>query len=98
MLSIVRTSPRRRISFFNDDVQALLFDPKELAPTYPESIITRPFPFNAFYDIDDVPEVDASTYRSSLRVAPGDAYDGEAVEKAVERLAIAVGKSGQPVL
>ncbi|CAG9264301.1 molybdopterin-dependent oxidoreductase [Paraburkholderia caribensis] len=53
----------RRISFFNDDVQALLFDPKELAPTYPESMITRPFPFNAFYDIDDVPEVDAATYR-----------------------------------
>jgi DMSO/TMAO reductase YedYZ molybdopterin-dependent catalytic subunit len=26
-------------------------------------MITRPFPFNAFYDIDDVPEVDAATYR-----------------------------------
>jgi DMSO/TMAO reductase YedYZ molybdopterin-dependent catalytic subunit len=53
----------RRISFFNDDVQALLFDPRRLAPTYPESMITRPFPFNAFYDVDDVPEVDAATYR-----------------------------------
>jgi DMSO/TMAO reductase YedYZ molybdopterin-dependent catalytic subunit len=53
----------RRISFFNDDVQALLFDPNKMAPTYPESMITRPFPFNAFYDIDDVPEVDAATYR-----------------------------------
>jgi DMSO/TMAO reductase YedYZ molybdopterin-dependent catalytic subunit len=53
----------RRMSFFNDDVQALLFDPRKLAPTYPESMITRPFPFNAFYDIDDVPEVDAATYR-----------------------------------
>ena len=53
----------RKISFFNDDVQALLFDPRKLAPTYPESIITRPFPFNAYYDIDDVPEVDATTYR-----------------------------------
>jgi DMSO/TMAO reductase YedYZ molybdopterin-dependent catalytic subunit len=53
----------RRISFFNDDVQALLFDPNRLAPTYPESMITRPFPFNAFYGIDDVPEVDAATYR-----------------------------------
>jgi DMSO/TMAO reductase YedYZ molybdopterin-dependent catalytic subunit len=56
-------SALRRISFFNDDVQALLFDPNKLAPTYPESMITRPFPFNAFYDIDDVPEVDAATYR-----------------------------------
>ncbi len=50
-------------TFFNDDVQALLFDPNKLAPTYPESMITRPFPFNAFYDIDDVPEVDAASYR-----------------------------------
>jgi DMSO/TMAO reductase YedYZ molybdopterin-dependent catalytic subunit len=53
----------RRISFFNDDAQSLLFDPRRLAPTYPESMITRPFPFNAFYDVDDVPEVDAATYR-----------------------------------
>ncbi|MEX3984860.1 molybdopterin-dependent oxidoreductase [Paraburkholderia sp. EG287A] len=53
----------RKMSFFNDRVQALLFDPNKMAPTYPESMITRPFPFNAFYDIDDVPEVDAATYR-----------------------------------
>ena len=56
----------RRISFFNDDVQALLFDPNTLAPTYPESMITRPFPFNAFYDIDEVPEVDAASYRLQI--------------------------------
>ena len=53
----------RRMSFFNDNVQALLFDPTEMAPTYPESMITRPFPFNAFYGIDDVPEIDAAAYR-----------------------------------
>jgi DMSO/TMAO reductase YedYZ molybdopterin-dependent catalytic subunit len=53
----------RRISRFNDAVQAWLFDPKKLAPTYPESMITRPFPFNAYYDIDQVPDVDAGTYR-----------------------------------
>jgi DMSO/TMAO reductase YedYZ molybdopterin-dependent catalytic subunit len=56
----------RKVSRFNDGAQAWLFDPKKLAPTYPESMITRPFPFNAFYDIDQVPDVDASTYR--LRV------------------------------
>ncbi|BBU29010.1 hypothetical protein BTHE68_27440 [Burkholderia sp. THE68] len=56
----------RRISSFNDDMQALLFDPNQLAPTYPESMITRPFPFNAFYDIDEVPEVDPSTYKLSV--------------------------------
>lgn len=56
----------RRMSSFNDAAQALLFDPRNLAPTYAESMITRPFPFNAFYDIDEVPEVDARTYRLEL--------------------------------
>lgn len=56
----------RRMSSFNDRAQALLFDPNTLAPTYPESMITRPFPFNAFYDIDEVPEVDRRTYRLEL--------------------------------
>jgi DMSO/TMAO reductase YedYZ molybdopterin-dependent catalytic subunit len=56
----------RRISRLNDGAQAFLFDPKKLAPTYPESMMTRPFPFNAFYDIDSVPDVDARTYRLTL--------------------------------
>jgi DMSO/TMAO reductase YedYZ molybdopterin-dependent catalytic subunit len=56
----------RRISAFNDRVQAGLFDPAQLAPTYPDSMITQPFPFNAYYDIDQVPEVDAATYRLQL--------------------------------
>jgi DMSO/TMAO reductase YedYZ molybdopterin-dependent catalytic subunit len=53
----------RTMSRFNDTAQAFLFDPNKLAPTYPESMITRPFPFNAFYDIDDVPIVDGATYK-----------------------------------
>ena len=57
----------RRISSFNDDMQAWLFDPEKLAPTYPDSMITRPFPFNAFYDIDDVPIVDPASYRLQIR-------------------------------
>ncbi|MBR8181561.1 molybdopterin-dependent oxidoreductase [Burkholderia ambifaria] len=56
----------RRVSSFNDDVQASLFDPRKLAPTYPESMIARPFPFNAYYDIDQVPDVDAARYRLQL--------------------------------
>jgi len=56
----------RRVSRFNDRVQAWLFDPGKLAPTYPDSMITRPFPFNAYYDIDSVPAVDAATYRLEL--------------------------------
>lgn len=57
----------RKISAFNDDAQALLFDPRKLAPTYADSMITRPFPFNAFYDIDQVPDVDPLTYRLELK-------------------------------
>lgn len=43
-----------RISRFNDDVQGWLFDPSQMAPTYPESMITRPFPFNAYYPENEV--------------------------------------------
>jgi DMSO/TMAO reductase YedYZ molybdopterin-dependent catalytic subunit len=55
-----------KVSRFNDRVQAWLFDPNRLAPTYAESMITRPFPFNAFYGIEQVPIVDATSFR--LRV------------------------------
>jgi DMSO/TMAO reductase YedYZ molybdopterin-dependent catalytic subunit len=51
------------VSRFNDKVQGWLFDPKQLAPTYPESMITRPFPFNAYYGEDEVRQVDAASYR-----------------------------------
>jgi DMSO/TMAO reductase YedYZ molybdopterin-dependent catalytic subunit len=48
----------KSMSRFNDKVQGWLFDPDKLAPTYPESMITKPFPFNAFYGEDEVPEID----------------------------------------
>jgi DMSO/TMAO reductase YedYZ molybdopterin-dependent catalytic subunit len=51
-----------KISYFNDRAQAWLFNPNRLAPTYPESAITRPFPFNAYYPLDEAPEVDGETY------------------------------------
>ena len=51
------------VSRFNDRAQAWLFDPHKLAPEYPESMITRPFPFNAFYSIDEAPNVDGEAYR-----------------------------------
>jgi DMSO/TMAO reductase YedYZ molybdopterin-dependent catalytic subunit len=53
----------QRVSRMNDTVQGWLFDPNHLAPTYTEAQLTRPFPFNAFYGVDDAPEVDGSTYR-----------------------------------
>src|SRR5687767_4388625 len=43
----------RHVSTFNDGVQAWMFNPNKLAPTYPESAITRPFPFNAYYPEDE---------------------------------------------
>lgn len=52
-----------RISRFNDRVQAWLFDPTRLAPTYPDSRITRPFPFNAFYGLDRVPRIAGDEFR-----------------------------------
>jgi DMSO/TMAO reductase YedYZ molybdopterin-dependent catalytic subunit len=52
-----------RISRMNDEVQGWLFDPNRLAPTYPDSMITRPFPFNAYYGEDEVREVAESSYR-----------------------------------
>ncbi len=53
----------RKVSEFNDGVQAWLFDPNQLAPTYPESAITKPFPFNAYYPLEDAPEIDGKDYR-----------------------------------
>ena len=54
------------VSRLNDRAQAALFDPKQLAPTYTEAQITRPFPFNAYYGIDEVPEVDGAGYKLKI--------------------------------
>lgn len=54
------------MSKWNDRVQGLLFNPGKLAPTYPESAIARPFPFNAYYSEDEVPEVDPESYKLEL--------------------------------
>ena len=51
------------VSRFNDRVQGWIFDPNKLAPTYPESMITRPFPFNAYYGIDEVRQVEEESFR-----------------------------------
>src|SRR5215470_6373760 len=56
----------RVISRFNDRVQALLFSKSTLAPEYPESAITRPFPFNAYYSPDEAPDIDGESYRLEI--------------------------------
>jgi DMSO/TMAO reductase YedYZ molybdopterin-dependent catalytic subunit len=54
------------MSDLNDRVQARLFSPTRLARTYPESLITRPFPFNAFYPRGQSPVVDPTGFTLEL--------------------------------
>ena len=51
------------VSRLNDGAQAALFNPNNMAPTYPDSMITRPFPFNAFYGENEVKQVDGSKFK-----------------------------------
>ena len=54
------------MSRWNDRAQAWLFNSNKLAPEYPESAITVPFPFNAYYAADQAPMVDPVAYRLEL--------------------------------
>ena len=54
------------MSRWNDRVQDWIFDPNRLAPEFPESAITRPFPFNAYYAISEVRRVDPASYKLEL--------------------------------
>ena len=55
-----------RMSKFNDWTQGVLFNPNRLAPTFSEADITKPFPFNAFYNEGQSPVVDRATYKLEL--------------------------------
>ena len=54
------------MSRWNDGVQGWLFDAQRLAPEFPESRITRPFPYNAYYPEEEVPEIDGQAYKLEL--------------------------------
>jgi DMSO/TMAO reductase YedYZ molybdopterin-dependent catalytic subunit len=54
------------MSRWNDGVQHWLFNPNRLAPEFPESRITRPFPFNGYYPESDVMEVDGESFKLEL--------------------------------
>jgi DMSO/TMAO reductase YedYZ molybdopterin-dependent catalytic subunit len=56
----------RAMSEWNDGVQAALFDPGKLAQEYPESMVTRPFPFNAYYGEDEIRIIDEAPYKLEL--------------------------------
>jgi DMSO/TMAO reductase YedYZ molybdopterin-dependent catalytic subunit len=51
------------MSRWNDRVQGAIFDASRLAPEFPESAITRPFPFNAYYGIEEVRRVEPASYK-----------------------------------
>ena len=54
----------RAVPGFNDRVQALLFDPDKLAPTYPASMVLKPPRFNAYFNIQDLQ--DGNAWRPEL--------------------------------
>jgi DMSO/TMAO reductase YedYZ molybdopterin-dependent catalytic subunit len=60
------------MSRWNDTVQAALFSRARLAPIFPESDITDPFPFNAYYPLDQVRQVNGDTWRLELAGAIAD--------------------------
>ena len=57
----------KKVSKFNDAVQAWIFNPNALAPTFPESAITKPFPFNAYYDLEEAPVIDSKNWKLEVR-------------------------------
>jgi DMSO/TMAO reductase YedYZ molybdopterin-dependent catalytic subunit len=56
----------RSVSAFNDRVQAWLFDPSKLAPTYSVSQVVNPPRFNAYYEVEDVKPIDIGTWKLEL--------------------------------
>lgn len=54
------------MSRLNDGAQAALFNPDRLAPTYSKSQIKHPFPFNAYYGLDEVRHVSEKDFKLAL--------------------------------
>jgi DMSO/TMAO reductase YedYZ molybdopterin-dependent catalytic subunit len=55
-----------KVSAWNDRVQAALFNPHRLAPTFAESMAVKDFRYNAWYGPDSAPKLEAADYRLSL--------------------------------
>jgi DMSO/TMAO reductase YedYZ molybdopterin-dependent catalytic subunit len=68
--SVTRSDPvqavLKTISQFNDKVQAMLFRPNHLAPTFSEADVVKPPRFNAYYDIEDIVPQDATKWKLEL--------------------------------
>ena len=57
----------KQISKLNDAVQGAIYNPNTLAPTFPESAITKPFPFNAYYGEDEAPNTSGKDWKLEVR-------------------------------
>lgn len=55
-----------RFSAWNDRVQAALFNPNKLAPTFPDTEAVKDFRYNAWYGPENAPALNAEDYRLSL--------------------------------
>src|SRR5260221_622488 len=56
----------RAVSSWNDAVQATIFRPDHLAPTFSPAEVVKPPRFNAYYDIEDVKPVDGASWKLEL--------------------------------
>ncbi len=59
-------STLRAVSSWNDGVQARVFRPAHLAPTFGVEQVVKPPRFNAYYDIEDLKPVDGATWKLEL--------------------------------
>jgi Oxidoreductase molybdopterin binding domain len=56
----------RAVSSWNDGVQAALFRPDHLAPTFSPARVVKPPRFNAHFGVEDVKPVDGATWKLEL--------------------------------
>jgi DMSO/TMAO reductase YedYZ molybdopterin-dependent catalytic subunit len=56
----------RAVSYWNDRVQAAIFRPDHLAPTYSPAQVVKPPRFNAYYDVEDVKPVNGADWKLEL--------------------------------
>ena len=54
------------ISRWNDRAQALIFNPRRLMPTYPESQAVKDFRYNAYFGQNQIPKIDGASYKLNL--------------------------------
>ena len=59
-------------SRWNDTVQAALFDPSKLAPTFAENLAVKDFRYNAWYGKEKAPRLDPAKYKLELAGLIGD--------------------------